>query len=197
MKFIKALLMAVLLSATVMTACSSKTNTSSQDNVSSSEQPKTIVCYFSATGTTAEAARRLADLAEADIYEIRPEKAYTEADLNWRDSLSRSSVEMHNRTVRPAIAIDSLPDFRQYDIVMIGYPNWWNSHPSVINTFIESSDLTGKTVAPFMTSGGSGIENSEKELKESYPTINFSKGLLMNSVTDDQIRTWIEATASK
>ena len=150
---------------------------------------KAIVCYFSATGTTEAAAKRIAEITGADIYEIAPETRYTAADLDWTDSLSRSYVEMHNRERRPALK-DSVTDLSNYSVVYIGYPNWWNTHPTIINTFIEANDLKGKTIVPFMTSGGSNIINSEKELKEQYPGLTFGKGLLMNGKSDSEIRDW-------
>ncbi len=151
---------------------------------------KSIVCYFSATGTTANAAHRIAQLAGADIHEIAPAVKYTSADLDWTDSLSRSYVEMHNRTFRPALK-DSVTDLSEYSVVYIGYPNWWNTHPTIINTFIENNNLQGKTIVPFMTSGGSNIINSEKELKEQYPSLNFGKGMLINNKSNDEIMSWI------
>lgn len=186
MKKITAILMALLAIACVFatSACSGKKNNMSI------EENKMIVCYFSATGTTAAQAKRIADMTGAGLYEIVPETAYTAADLDWTDSLSRSSVEMHNRAFRPALK-DSVVNMSDYDIVFIGYPNWWNTCPTIINTFIETAHLNGKTVVPFMTSGGSNITNSEKELAESYPGINWAKGLLMNGVSDDQIKDWI------
>lgn len=186
MKKITSILMSLLAIAGIFasSACSNKKNNmSTEDN-------KMIVCYFSATGTTAAQAKRIADMTGAGLYEIVPETAYTSADLDWTDSLSRSSVEMHNRAFRPALK-DSVVNLADYDVVFIGYPNWWNTCPTIINTFIESAHLDGKTVVPFMTSGGSNITNSEKELAESYPGINWKKGLLMNGVSDDQIKDWI------
>ena len=176
------------------TACSSK---SSKAEDSSQTDSKAIVCYFSATGTTATAAQRIADITESDIYEIVPEVPYSDADLDWRDSLSRSSVEMKNHTsVRTALK-DSVSNLSEYSVVFLGYPNWWNTHPTIINTFIEANDLKGKTIIPFMTSGGSNITNSEKELHESYPSLNFAKGLLMNDVSDDDIKSWIKEVMPK
>lgn len=174
-------------------SCSNKTAKTQESESEKTADTKSLVCYFSATGTTANAAKRLAALANADLHEIIPAQAYTDADLDWRDSLSRSSVEMHNRHMRPAIA-DSIPNLSEYDIVYIGYPNWWNTAPTIINTFIEANNLTGKVIAPFMTSGGSNITNSEKELQEAYPSLKWSKGLLMNSVSDDEITDWIAST---
>ncbi|MCM1504498.1 MAG: flavodoxin [Muribaculum sp.] len=152
---------------------------------------KVIVCYFSATGTTEAAARRIADIVGADLHEIVPEKKYMAADLDWTDSLSRSSVEMRNRLSRPALK-DSVTDLSGYSVVYIGYPNWWNTHPTIINTFIEANDLKGKTIVPFMTSGGSNITNSEKELKDQYPGLSFGEGMLMNGKTNDEIKDWIK-----
>lgn len=168
-------------------ACARK----SSRQVAAAEPAKMIVCYFSATGTTADAAGRIARIAGAALHEIIPETRYSDDDLDWRDSLSRSYVEMHDRSFRPRI-VDSIPDMADYDIVFIGYPNWWNTAPTVINTFIESNNLGGKTIVPFMTSGGSNITNSEKELREAYPDLKFAKGMLMNGVTDDEIEDWIE-----
>ena len=172
----------------LMSLCACSNNSQNSDKVSN--DTNMLVCYFSATGTTADAAERIAGLTGADIYEITPKVPYTEADLNWRDSLSRCYVEMHPLTSRPAI-VDSLPDLKKYDVVFIGYPNWWNTHPTIVNTFIEANDFQGKKVVPFMTSGGSDILNSEKELHESYPSLDLGKGLLMNSVSDEEIKEWV------
>lgn len=166
------------------TACSG--NTKSQEQT---DENKMAVCYFSATGTTAAQAKRIAELTGADLYEIVPETIYTSADLDWTDSLSRSTIEMKDLTSRPALK-DSTVDFTGYDIVFIGYPNWWNTAPRIINTFIEAANLDGKTVTTFMTSGSGDIANSEKDLSAAYPAINWKKGLLMNNVTDDQIKDW-------
>lgn len=154
------------------------------------ENKKAIVCYFSATGTTAAAAKRIANIAGADIYEIAPATPYTAEDLDWTDNHSRSSVEMRNRSERPALK-DSALDLSGYSVVYIGYPNWWNTHPTIINTFIEANDLKGKILVPFMTSGGSNITNSEKELKQQYPSLTFGKGMLMNGKSDQDIRDWV------
>ena len=170
-------------------ACSSKAGKAGNEDA---DETKTIVCYFSATGTTAKAAQRIADITKGKLYEIVPAERYTDADLDWRDSLSRSSVEMHNLSFRPALA-DSVTDLSGYEVVVIGYPNWWNTHPTIINTFIEANDLKGKKIVPFMTSGGSNILNSEQQLRETYPGLTFEKGLLMNDVSDDDIKKWVEA----
>ena len=131
--------MATITILSSLTSCSSNAEKKTD---APTDNTKALVCYFSATGTTAEAAGRLAEIAGADLYEITPAIKYTPADLDWRDSLSRSSVEMHNLSSRPEIT-DSLPDMKKYDIVFIGYPNWWNTHPTIITTFIEACDLSG------------------------------------------------------
>ncbi|MCM1312126.1 MAG: flavodoxin [Bacteroides sp.] len=174
---------------TVMTVLLMSCSLKKHDNQEKNE--KVMVCYFSATGTTEKAAQRIADLTGGVLHNIKPQVAYTAADLDWRDSLSRSYVEMHNRDFRPALK-DSVTDMSEYSVVFIGYPNWWNTHPTIINTFIETNDLQGKTVIPFMTSGGSNITNSESELHETYPGIKWAKGLLMNNVSDDDIKDWLE-----
>ena len=148
-----------------------------------------LVAYFSATGTTAKVAETLADAIGADIYEIEPEIPYTEADLNWRDKSSRSSVEMDDPTSRPAI-IDDLKNLAEYDTVYLGFPIWWNQAPRLINTFLEKYDLSGKTVIPFATSGSSSISNAESELRKAYPDVNWQKGKLMNGVTEEDIKNW-------
>lgn len=175
-----------LVGALFTTACSNKSQ-----NHSDSKSEKIIICYYSATGTTASQARRLAELTGAELYEIVPDSIYTEADLDWTDSLSRSTLEMNDTTSRPALK-DPDVNFSRYSVVLLGYPNWWNTAPRIINTFIEAADLDGKTVVPFMTSGGSNITNSERELSEAYPGINWKNGLLMNDVTDKQIQDWLK-----
>lgn len=154
------------------------------------DSPKTLVCYFSATGTTQKAAERLADLTGATLYEITPEDPYSDADLDWNNKNSRSYLEMHTPGSRPAVKAP-LPNLAQYDTIFIGYPNWWNTHPTIINTFIEANNLEGKVIVPFMTSGGSDLKNSEKELRATYPDLKFANGLLMNHVSDKEIEEWL------
>ena len=183
---IKSVLMASLMTIVSLSSCGS----SSKEKVTSEETTpsKTIVCYFSATGTTAEAAERIAEKTGGVLYEIKPEVAYTDADLDWTDKESRSSLEMQDPEARTAIG-GELPDLTQYEVVFIGYPNWWNTHPTIINTFLESTNLEGKTIVPFMTSGGSTIDNSVQKLHEQYPSLNIHDGILMNHVTDSELET--------
>ena len=173
----------------VVTSCSqgSSARTTSDDN---SDKQKVLVCYFSATGTTEAQARRIAAVSGGELHEITPEQVYTDADLDWRNSKSRSSVEMNDINSRPAVK-DAKVDMSQYDVICIGYPNWWNTAPRVINTFIEANDFEDKPVMLFMTSGGSDITQSVSDLSTAYPSANFGKGLLMNSVTDSEISSWL------
>ena len=114
---------------------------------------KKLVAYFSASGVTKEAAKRVAEAAGADLFEIKPAQPYTHADLDWTDKKSRSTIEMNDKTARPAIA-ENLPNMADYDVVFIGFPIWWYVAPRIIETFLESYDFAGKTVVPFATSGG-------------------------------------------
>ena len=151
---------------------------------------KPLVVYFSATGTTAKAARTIADVTGGNLYEIVPQQAYTSDDLDWNDRQSRSSVEMNNPQARPALK-DTKLDVAAYDVIFIGYPIWWDQAPRIINTFIESYDLKGKTLVPFATSGGSGISNSVKELRKAYPDLEWQDGKLLNRSNRNAIQNWI------
>ena len=152
---------------------------------------KVLVAYFSATGVTARAAQKVAEATGGEVYTITPAKPYTDADLDWRDKQSRSSVEMNDPKARPALGGERL-DVSEYDIVFIGYPIWWNQAPRLINTFIESHNLKGKTVIPFATSGGSTIAGSAATLKRSYPALEWKEGRLLNRADEKTLRTWIE-----
>lgn len=153
---------------------------------------KTLVTYFSCTGTTKSAAQKLAQVLGADLYEIKPAKPYTSADLNWNNKNSRSSVEMKDLSSRPAIAT-KVTDMGQYETVFVGFPIWWNLAPTIINTFLENYDFKGKTVVPFATSGGSGITNSEKTLRKTYPQIEWKVGKLLNGRVDkSSLAGWLD-----
>lgn len=150
-----------------------------------------LVAYFSATGTTARAAEKLANITGGELYAITPAKSYTSTDLDWNDKQSRSSVEMNDPKSRPALK-GRKENIADYDVVFIGYPIWWDLAPRVINTFIESHDLTGKTVIPFATSGGSTLAGSAAALKRSYPSLNWKEGRLLNRIDEKTIRTWLD-----
>ena len=157
------------------------------------EKEKVLVVYFSATGTTRQVAKQIAKIAEADICEIVPAKPYSSADLDWTNKQSRSSVEMNNPKARPEIKAFSV-DVSKYDYVFLGYPIWWDLAPRTVNSFIDATDLAGKTVIPFATSGSSTISNSVAVLKKSYPNIKWQAGKLLNHVSEKEIGTWVSET---
>ena len=126
---------------------------------------KRLVTYFSASGVTAKVAENLADAIGADIFEIQPEVPYTKADLNWMDKKSRSTIEMSDPTSRPAIAAKR-DNMDEYDTIFVGFPIWWYIAPTIINTFLESYDLKGKTIIPFATSGGSDMGKTNEKLPD-------------------------------
>ena len=154
---------------------------------------KKLVAYFSATGRTAKVAKLLAEVLGADILEIQPKVPYTKADLNWLNKKSRSSVEMNNKTFRPEIA-ESNVQIAEYDVIFLGFPIWWYVAPTIINTFLESSDFSGKKIILFATSGGSKFGKTVEELKVSVSAdTEIIEGKLLNgrqSVTS--IKAWTD-----
>ena len=140
---------------------------------------KILVAYFSASGETARLAKTLAGVIGGDLFEIRPQTAYTAADLDWNNAKSRSSVEMNDPKSRPAMA--ETPRLAGYDTVFVGFPIWWYVEPRIVDTFLESGDFSGKTVIPFATSGGSGISQAEKSLQDHCPKADWKRGKLVNS----------------
>ena len=154
---------------------------------------KKLVAYFSASGVTAKVADMLADAVGADIYEIRPEVPYSKADLNWMNKKSRSSIEMNDKTIRPAIA-DKDAQIDQYETIFLGFPIWWYVAPTIINTFLESYDFSGKKIILFATSGGSKFGKTAEELKASVPaSCEIIEGKLLNGKqTIPTIRSWTD-----
>ena len=151
---------------------------------------KKLVAYFSASGVTKRYAERLAQAAGADLFEIKPTVPYTDADLNWQNSNSRSSVEMRNPDSRPEIA-EKLSDMDKYDTVFVGFPIWWYVAPTIIDTFLESYDFSGKTVVPFATSGGSGMGRTADVLRQVCPAADIKDGKVLNNMTDEKIKQWL------
>lgn len=156
-----------------------------------SDSAKTAVVFFSATGTTAEAANLIAEQTDADLFEIVPQKAYTSEDLSYTDDNCRANQEMDNAAARPAIEND-LSKVAEYEVIYLGYPIWHGTAPRIIQTFLENYDLSNATIYTFCTSGGSGIEQSIQDLKSSYPDINIADGKRLNDATAADIREWIE-----
>ena len=150
-----------------------------------------LVAYFSASGTTAKAAKALAKAAEADLYEIKPAVPYTGADLNWMDKHSRSSMEMNDKQSRPALAETDAP-VTEHDVIFLGFPIWWYTAPTIINTFLESYDFTGKTIVLFATSGGSGLGKAAADLRSSAPGVRILDGRMLNGRTSEaELKAWV------
>ncbi len=155
---------------------------------------KILVACFSAGGVTAKLAKRLAAMAGADLYEIRPEVPYSKEDLNWEDPNSRSSIEMNDRSIRPGIAdMMDAPDISAYDTVYIGFPIWWYVAPTIINTFLEQYDWAGKTIIPFATSGSSGMGKTNEGLAPSCPGAKLKEGKRFAAdASDDELQAFLE-----
>jgi flavodoxin len=148
-----------------------------------------LVTYFSASGVTRNVAEKIAGENGYDIFEIKPVEKYTSADLDYMDKNSRSTIEMNDKSFRPPI--EETCDVSDYDTVVIGFPVWWYTAPTIINTFIESVDLSGKTIKAFCTSGGSGIDKCVSDLQNTYPELDFAKGMrFMGNVS--KAKGWIE-----
>ena len=152
---------------------------------------KALVAYFSASGVTKKAAEALAKAAGADLFEIQPSVPYTSADLDWTDRQSRSTLEMKDPASRPAIA-NKADNMDAYDTVFIGFPIWWYVAPTIVNTFLESYDFTGKTIVPFATSGGSGMGKTVDVLQRVCPAAHFKSGKLVNGMTEKDCADWIK-----
>lgn len=155
---------------------------------------KSLVAYFSCSGVTAKLAQALASAADADLYEIKPDVPYTEADLDWTNKKSRSTLEMNDSSSRPTIGSQKA-DINKYDIIYVGFPIWWYTAPTIINTFLESYDFSGKTVIPFATSGGSGLGDIEKKLSPSCSSdTKWKQGKIFNGRPDrEKLSAWIDS----
>ena len=153
---------------------------------------RVLVAYFSASGVTAGVAKKLAAGTGADLFEIRPETPYTEADLNWQDAGSRSSVEMKDRSSRPAI-LEKKDTMADYDVIFVGFPVWWYREPSIIDTFMEQYDFSGKTVVPFATSGSSGIGDCGRNMQALAKGAKVAVGKrFAGSVSENELAAWAE-----
>ena len=152
---------------------------------------KKLVAYFSASGTTRRIAEMIAEAAEADLHEIVPKLPYSKADLNWMDKKSRSSVEMSDKKFRPELT-DTDAQIDKYDEIILGFPIWWYVAPTIINTFLEGYDFTGKKIVLFATSGGSGFGNTVSELKPSAPNAVIVEGKVFGKTTKEEIAGWVK-----
>lgn len=186
MKRIMLFMMAVCLIG--FSACSQKQNKQKED-----KQMKSLVVYFSASGVTKGVAKQLAEIAKADLHEITPEQIYTDADLDWTNKQSRSTLEMKDKNSRPKIT-DKVNNMDEYSVVYIGFPIWWYTAPTIINTFLESYNFEGKKVVLFATSGGSTITKSVEDLQKTYPKINIVGGKLLNSPSKSHLEECVKLT---
>ena len=160
------------------------------------EENKVLVVYFSATGNTKALAETIAAVSGADLYEIVPEEPYTSEDLNYGDDDCRANREMNDESARPAIS-GSIENIEEYDTIIIGYPIWWGTMPRIINTFLETYDLSGKTIMPFCTSGGSGISTSVAAIRSICEDSDVKEGMRgTSSTTEAQIEEWLESSRS-
>lgn len=182
----KKLLFMISAMAITLSACGQNNNRKTDADM------KTLVAYFSATGTTEAVAKDLAAVTGGALYEIKPEVKYTAEDLDWTVKTSRSSEEMQDRSSRPAI-IKDLKDADSYDLIYIGFPVWWYTAPTIINTFIEAYGFKGKTIIFFATSGGSSIDKANAEFKAQYPEINWKDGKTLNRVSKTDIKAWVDS----
>lgn len=153
---------------------------------------KRLVAYFSASGTTKKTAEMLAEAGQCDLYEIAPKVPYTKADLNWMDKKARSTVEMNDKKFRPELGGEDI-DISVYDEILIGFPIWWYVAPTIINTFLEKHDFSGKKIILFATSGGSGFGNTVKELEPSAPGAQIVEGKLLNRMSKQEIAEWVKS----
>ncbi len=151
---------------------------------------KKLVAYFSASGTTKKAAEHLAKAAGADLFEIKPAVSYSRADLDWTNKKSRSSIEMQNPDPRPVIS-EQLSNIEDYDTIFIGFPIWWYVAPTIIDTFLESYDFSGKTIIPFATSGGSGMGKTVEVLQALCPTANWKDSKMLNHISNTELQNWL------
>ena len=153
---------------------------------------KKLVAYFSASGTTAKVAKSLAEAAGADLYGIKPQMPYTKADLNWMDKTARSTIEMNDKSSRPAIVTGDV-DVSGFDTILLGFPIWWYIAPTIINSFLEAYDFSGKTIVLFATSGGSGFGDAVSGLQPSAPGATIKEGKLLNGrQTVESLKAWAE-----
>lgn len=190
---IRTILVALVSLLVGFTACGQNKQNTETNSESMENGKNVLVAYFSATGTTKAVAEELAKVMDANLFEIVPAQPYSAADLDWRDSTSRSSVEMRDPNSRPAVK-NKVEDMAQYDVVFLGYPVWWYIAPTIINTFIEENNLEGKRVYCFATSGGSPITPCVDALKKQYPDINWQEGKLLNHASIETLEAWKKET---
>ena len=188
----KKIILTIAAMAMVIASCGQNKKTEQTQNNQEEKQMKTLVAFFSATGTTKALAEKVAAVTGGDLYEIKPEVPYTSADLDWTVKTSRSSVEMADKNSRPAIVKD-LENAGDYGTIYIGFPVWWYTAPTIINTFLETYDFSGKNVVFFATSGGSTVDKANAQFKEQYPAIKWTAGKVLNRASEADVKAWVES----
>lgn len=179
---------------TFLAALAAVTTTGMSSTTIQAAEARPLIAYFSCTGNTKAVAEQIAEATGGDIFEIIPTNPYSAEDLNYNNKKCRANIEMHDPAARPAIA-KTIPNFSDYSVIYIGYPNWWGTMPRIINTFLESYDFGCKIIRPFCTSGGSGVEKSVADIKKVVPTATVKKGLLVPGSSarnsSEKITRWI------
>lgn len=188
---IKFIVSAILMLTAVASFASCSPKNSSENNPVKATDPKILVAYFSAQGHTKAVAEKIASVTGGDIFEILPVNIYTEEDLDGWNESARGTREAKDRSTRPEVK-NKLEDFEKYDTVYLGFPIWWFTAPTIINTFLEQYDTDGKTIIPFATSGGSEYGDTEKDLRVSAPKAIFKPGKVLNGMDEQQIKNWID-----
>ena len=188
---IKFIVSAILMLTAVASFASCSPKNSSENNPVKATEPKILVAYFSAQGHTKAVAEKIASVTGGDIFEILPVNIYTEEDLDGWNESARGTRESKDRSTRPEVK-NKLEDFEKYDTVYLGFPIWWFTPPTIINTFLEQYDTDGKTIIPFATSGGSEYGDTEKDLRVSAPKAIFKPGKVLNGMDEQQIKNWID-----
>lgn len=188
---IKFIVATILMLTAVASFASCSPKNSSENNPVKATEPKILVAYFSAQGHTKAVAEKIASVTGGDIFEIVPVNIYTEEDLDGWNESARGTRESKDRSTRPEVK-NKLEDFEKYDTVYLGFPIWWFTAPTIINTFLEQYDTDGKTIIPFATSGGSEYGDTEKDLRVSAPKAIFKPGKVLNGMDEQQIKNWID-----
>lgn len=187
---IKFIISAVLM-LTALASFASCSPKKSPDSYAKAEDPKILVAYFSAQGHTKTVAEKIASVTGGDLFEITPINIYTEEDLDGWNESARGSRESKDRSTRPEVK-NKVENFEKYDTIYLGFPIWWFTCPTIVNTFLEQYDTAGRTIIPFATSGGSEFGETEKDLRVSAPKAIFKPGKVLNGMNEQQIKSWIE-----
>lgn len=188
---IKFIISAVLMLTALASFASCTPKNSSENGSEKATEPKILVAYFSAQGHTKAVAEKIASITGGDLFEITPVNIYTEEDLDGWNESARGTLESKDRSTRPEVK-NKVENFEKYDTIYLGFPIWWFTCPTIVNTFLEQYDTAGRTIIPFATSGGSEFGETEKDLRVSAPKAIFKPGKVLNGMNEQQIKSWID-----